>query len=255
MISRGAFLKVLFGSFFIQSSWSFEKMQGLGFASAMAPALKEIYKDKKERSEAYKRHLEYYNAHPYLASPVLGACINLEEKASLGKTVSSAPRFKKMIMGPYGAIGDSFFWGSVRPMASVVGVLVTLLWGWEGPVAFLLLYNLFHLWMRFRGLKEGLKDGNDVVGYIMSLDLPHWGMRLKYLSAALLGVVSVVLLNSLPVGAAGPHERLLLLGAGFPAVVAAVAAINLLFKRGLTLTRLIYIITPPLILYGFLFGR
>ena len=255
MISRGAFLKVLFGSFFIQSSWSFEKMQGLGFASAMAPALKELYKDKKARKEAYKRHLEYYNAHPYMASPVLGACINLEEKASLGGGVSSAPRFKKMIMGPYGAIGDSFFWGSVRPMASVIGVLVTLLWGWEGPVAFLVIYNLFHLWMRFRGLKEGLKDGHDVVGYIMSLDLPQWGMRFKYLAAAVLGAVSVVLLDAAAAGAGKPFGKWVWLGAGFPALVAAVAALNLLFKKGLSISKLIYIVTPPLILYGFLFCR
>jgi hypothetical protein len=29
--------------------------------------------------------------------------------------------------------------------------------------------------MRFYGLKAGVRDGKDVVGYIMSLDLPEWG--------------------------------------------------------------------------------
>lgn len=254
MISRGAFLKVLLGSFFIQSSWSFEKMQGLGFASAIAPALKELYKDKKSRIEAYKRHLDFFNAHPYMASPVLGASINLEEKASAGGPVSSsAPRFKKMVMGPYGAIGDSFFWGSLRPMASVVGVLATFLWGWKGPVVFLVLYNFFHLWMRFGGLKAGVRDGMDVVGYIMSLDLPHWGVRFKYFSAAVLGVTSVALLRTV-LGVAGPPlEKWVWLGAGFPAIVAAVVVINLLFKRGLSVSRLLYVIILPLILYGLLF--
>lgn len=253
MISRGALLKVFLGSFFIQSSWSFEKMQGLGFASAIAPALKEIFKDKKARIEAYKRHLEFYNAHPYMASPVLGASINLEEKAKGDAAgVSSAPKFKGMIMGPYGAIGDSFFWGSVRPMASVIGVLATLLWGWTGPVAFLLLYNGFHLWMRFYGLKAGVRDGTDVVGYIMSLDLPEWGVRLKYLTAAVLGVVSVVLLWTLFVEAGVPVKKWVWVVAGFPAVVALVVALDLLFNRGLSISKLVYVVTLPLILYGLL---
>lgn len=255
MISRGALLKVFLGSFFIQSSWSFEKMQGLGFASAIAPALKELFKDKKARIEAYKRHLEFYNAHPYMASPVLGAAINLEEKAGeKGPGASAAPRFKSMIMGPYGAIGDSFFWGSVRPMASVIGVLATLLWGWEGPVAFLLLYNCFHLWMRFYGLKAGVRDGKDVVGYVMSLDLPEWGLRFKYLTAAVLGVVSVVVLWSLFGATGAPVKKWVWLGAGFPAVMASVMALNLLFKRGLSISKLVYIVTLPLILYGLLLG-
>ncbi|MBI5587277.1 MAG: PTS system mannose/fructose/sorbose family transporter subunit IID [Deltaproteobacteria bacterium] len=253
MISRSAFLKVFLGSFFIQASWSFEKMQGLGFASAISPALKELYNDKKPRLEALKRHLAFYNAHPYMASPLLGASINLEEKAEKGEAQGAqVQKFKSMIMGSYGAIGDSFFWGSVRPMASVVGVLSTFLWGWKGPLVFLLVYNLFHLWMRWHGLKEGLVLGKDVVGYIMSLDLPEWGLRFKRVSAAVLGVVTVVALGSL-FGVAGPPVRKWLwLGAGLPAVIAAVLVLSLLFKRGLSVSKLIFIITLPLILYGLL---
>ena len=74
MITRGAMLKVFFDSFFIQSSWSFEKMQSLGFAAAISPAIVEVYRDSPEgKSAALKRPLAFYNAHPYMASPVLGA--------------------------------------------------------------------------------------------------------------------------------------------------------------------------------------
>jgi len=252
MISRVAFLKVFLGSFFIQSSWSFEKMQSLGFAAAIAPALKEIHGGKDQRVAAYKRHLEHYNAHPYMASPVLGAAINIEEQAAKGPGVdaTAVSKFKKMIMAPYGAIGDSFFWGSLRPMASAIGVLATLLWGWKGPVVFLILFNFFHLWMRWTGLRAGLRDGKNVVGSIMSLDLPHWSVRFKYLAAAALGVVSVVMLRSFAGPSWQPVERWFWLAAGFPAIVAAVVVVNLLFKRGFSISWLIYIITLPLMLYG-----
>lgn len=252
MISRTTRLKVFLGSFFIQSSWSFERMQGLGFAAAISPALKELYKDRRSRVEAFKRHLVFYNAHPYMSAPVLGASIRLEEKAAKGGSASQAPAFKKMTMGPYGAIGDSFFWGSVRPTASVLGVLATLLWGWKGPVVFLLVYNLFHLWMRWRGLGKGLKLGKDVVGYVMSLNLPEWGKRFKHLSAALLGVIAVATLFYFYGAQAPTVNRRLFLAAGLPAAVAGAAVFNVLLRRGLSVSKLIYIIIVPLLLYGLL---
>ncbi len=43
MITRRAMFKVFMGSFFIQSAWNFERLQGLGFASAISPALSEIF--------------------------------------------------------------------------------------------------------------------------------------------------------------------------------------------------------------------
>ena len=125
-----------------------------------------------------------------MASPVLGAAINMEEKARRGECAKDAPeRFKSLVMGPYGAIGDAFFWGAARPLASIAGVLATVLWGMWGPLVFLAVYNLFHLLMRWYGLKKGIELGDGVVAFIKSLDLPMWAVRLKYLSAALLGVL------------------------------------------------------------------
>jgi hypothetical protein len=55
MISRGALLKVFLGSFFIQSSWSFEKMQGL-VRIGYRPSPERDLQGQKARIEAYKRH-------------------------------------------------------------------------------------------------------------------------------------------------------------------------------------------------------
>ncbi|MBI4949589.1 MAG: PTS system mannose/fructose/sorbose family transporter subunit IID [Deltaproteobacteria bacterium] len=252
MISAVSFIKVFIGSFFIQSSWSFEKMQGLGFASAISPALDEIYGgDEAQKKGAYKRHLAFYNAHPYMASPVLGVAINMEEKARRGECAKEAPaRFKSLVMGPYGAIGDAFFWGAARPLASIAGVLATVFWSMWGPLVFLVVYNLFHLLMRWYGLKKGIELGDGVVAFIKSLDLPMLGVRLKYLSAALLGVLCAAsAVSLLPPSRGGAMTTALAIAASVTAALLSGYA----FKKGLTIQALASIVLAPLILYGIIF--
>jgi PTS system mannose-specific IID component len=208
MISLGTRLKVFLGSFFIQASWSFNKMQGLGFVAALSPALRELYADKVERREALKRHTAYYNAHPYMASPILGAVIELEEKTSQGRSDElSAGSFKEALMGPYGSIGDGFFWGMLRPVTALVGILAAFLFGLWGVVIFLALYNLFHIWMRWSGLGWGLKYGVKVIDRVAALDLPAWTRRGRYLGSALLGVVSFVMVVEV-CGLGGGEEQI-----------------------------------------------
>ncbi len=252
MISGKSFIKVFLGSFFIQSSWSFEKMQGLGFAAAIAPALEEIYgTDEGLKKGALKRHLAFYNAHPYMASPVLGAAINIEEKARKGECPKEAPsKFKSVVMGPYGAIGDAFFWGAVRPLASIAGVLAAVLWSMWGPIVFLALYNIFHLLMRWYGLKKGLELGDGVVAFIKSLDLPRWAVRLKYLSAALLGVLcAVTAVSLLPPSGNGAAKT----ASAVMASIAAAVLSGYAFKKGATIQALASVVIIPLILYGIIF--
>ncbi|MBI5233017.1 MAG: PTS system mannose/fructose/sorbose family transporter subunit IID, partial [Deltaproteobacteria bacterium] len=141
MIKNITLLKVFFHSFFIQSSWNFERLQSLGFAAAVSPALREIYTEKTTRMEAVRRHLEYYNSHPYMAGPVLGTVINMEERAVRGElSAQAASGFKKAVMGPYGAIGDMFFWAAIRPLSSVIGISGVIFFGAWGILGFLLFY-------------------------------------------------------------------------------------------------------------------
>jgi PTS system mannose-specific IID component len=249
-------LKVLAGSFFLQASWSFERMQGLGFAAAISPALKELYAaDEEKMREALKRHLVFYNAHPYMASPVLGACVRLEERARDGEAaVDSAARFKKLITGAYGAIGDSFFWGSVRPLASIIGIIATILWGVWGPLVFLVLYNLVHLWTRFRGLQKGLELGDGVVSYIKSLGLPRWAERGRRVCAALLGVLAAVFAVMLAPSLTGHPGGVGTAAVAITAVVALSLLQGVLQSRGVRISTLVYITLPPLLIYGLVAG-
>lgn len=182
-------IKVFLNSLFIQAAWSFTGMQNLGFASSVAPALKRLYRGK-ELEGALRRHMEFFNTHPYMAAPILGAVVRLEEEVKAGKRdIASVSSFKRGVMGPYGALGDSLFWSSIRPFAAVAGVIMALSGSLWAPVIFLIAFNMPHLWIRFYGLLAGYRLGEDIVVYIKSLDLPGWGRRVRGLALLLVGVL------------------------------------------------------------------
>ena len=63
---------IMLRSQFLQGSWNYERMQNGGWAYAIIPALKKLYPNKDDASAALKRHLEFFNTHPYIAAPILG---------------------------------------------------------------------------------------------------------------------------------------------------------------------------------------
>jgi PTS system mannose-specific IID component len=257
MITRRSIFKVFMGSFFVQSSWSFESMQGLGFAAAIYPALMEIYpEDDSARNAALKRQLVYYNAHPYMASPILGAVINMEEMVSRGECAPEmSVKFKSTLMAPYGAIGDMFFWGGIRPLASCLGIMAALLWGLWGPVVFLVVYNFFHLWMRWRGLENGYQLGSGVVGYIKGLELPRRSVTAHNITAVVLGAVAAVFawsFVSLVTGGGSGWRSTAIFIAALGVVIVATLLFNMLLRKGLGVLRLVYLVLLPLVLFGML---
>ena len=43
---------------------------------------KKLYSNKEDQVAALKRHMEFYNTHPYVSSPVMGVTLALEEEKS-----------------------------------------------------------------------------------------------------------------------------------------------------------------------------
>ena len=69
---------VMLRSTFLQGSWNYERMQNGGWCYAIIPAIKRLYTTKEEQAAALKRHLEFFNTQPYVASPVMGVTLALE---------------------------------------------------------------------------------------------------------------------------------------------------------------------------------
>ena len=75
---------VIMRSFLLQGCWNFERMQNLGFCYALMPALSKIYGKGEELRKALQRHLEFFNTHPFMAAPILGAVVRMEEDLKNG---------------------------------------------------------------------------------------------------------------------------------------------------------------------------
>lgn len=187
-LTRLTLLRVLWRSFFFQAAANYERMQNVGFAYTMAPALGRLYEGEALQA-AMQRHLVFFNSNPYLSSAVVGACLRIEEQVANGEQPPShVEAVKRITMGPLAAVGDTFFWSSLRPFAAawaVAGVVAGVHWA---PLAFLLLYNLFHLGIRAFGIFGGYRHGEGILTQIQQFRLVSLGERIHYVTAFFLGV-------------------------------------------------------------------
>ncbi len=195
-INRGVLARILWRSFFFQAANNYERMQNVGFAYCIQPALERLYAGD-DLQRAYERHLDFFNSHAYMTDALLGAVVKLEEDVAAGRISPDQVRaFKATMMGPLAAIGDSFFWASLKPFAAalaVAGIFSGVPWA---PIVFLLLYNLFHLGLRAYGLSAGYASGERVFEKICRIDLVQFSDRSHYLAGICLGVASATLLDT-----------------------------------------------------------
>ncbi len=157
-------------------------MQNLGFAFALIPLFREKNTTPRDKAETLIRHLQMFNTHPYLSSAIIGAVVRMEEDRKPDEDASSIVQLKQSLMGPYAAIGDTFFWGALRPFAGILSVILAWL-GWSlAPLLFVLVYVPVQFWIRLRGFQEGYRRGRQGIEFIRRLELPRLAMRLKWFS-------------------------------------------------------------------------
>lgn len=176
-------------SFIIQGSWNYHTMIGSGFAFAMLPALRAFFgKSRDGMDEPLRRHLEHFNAHPYLSSVALGAALRMEAD---GADPEQVRRFKLAVRGPLGSLGDALVWASWLPTVSLIALLLywTGMPGWVAVVAFLLLYNTGHIGLRIWGFRAGLREGHRVGRHLGHAALGRWTERLRSVGTLFLGLV------------------------------------------------------------------
>ncbi|MBF4808076.1 MAG: PTS mannose/fructose/sorbose transporter family subunit IID, partial [Lancefieldella rimae] len=113
---------------YLQGSWNYERMQNGGWAFSMIPAIKKLYPKKEDQIAALKRHLEFYNTHPYVSAPVIGVTLALEEGRANGEPIDDVAiqGVKVGMMGPLAGVGDPVFWFTVRPILGALGASLAL---------------------------------------------------------------------------------------------------------------------------------
>ena len=132
---------------FLQGSWNYERMQNGGWCYAMIPAIKKLYSSTEDRAAALKRHLEFYNTHPYVSAPVIGVTLALEEERANGAPVEdqAIQGVKVGMMGPLAGVGDPVFWFTIRPILGALGASMALSGSIVGPLLFFLAWNIIRM--------------------------------------------------------------------------------------------------------------
>ncbi len=172
-LSKKERLSVALRSTFLQGSWNYERMQNGGWAFSIIPAIKKLYTTEEERSAALKRHLEFFNTHPYVASPVIGVTLALEEEHANGAEVDNAAiqGVKVGMMGPLAGVGDPVFWFTVRPILGALGASLAMTGNIMGPILFFVLWNVirwgFMWYTQEFGYKAGAKITEDLSGGLL----------------------------------------------------------------------------------------
>jgi len=166
-LGRATLLEIGLRANLLQAAWNFERQQGLGWAFALAPALRQLYPSREDRLSRLAEHTAYFNTQPTLASIALGAAARIEEDRARGAggDAASMARLKAALGSALAALGDRLFWFSLRPFAAAIGVLVAMVHpshGW-GAWALWLVYALPHLTMRFGGVGWGYSAGPAVL--------------------------------------------------------------------------------------------
>ena len=149
---------------FLQGSWNYERMQNGGWCYAIIPAIKKLYSKEEDRAAALKRHLEFYNTHPYVSAPVMGVTLALEEERANGMPVDdqTVQGVKVGMMGPLAGVGDPVFWFTVRPILGALGASLALSGSIVGPLLFFVVWNLVRIAFLWYTQEFGYKVGTSI---------------------------------------------------------------------------------------------
>lgn len=163
-LSKADRMNVCFRSTFIQGSWNYERMQNGGYCFAMIPAIRKLYSSTADRAAALKRHLEFFNTHPYIASSIIGVTLSLEQEKANGAPIDDATiqGVKVGMMGPLAGIGDPVFWFTLRPILGAMCATLAMDGSIMGPLMFFIVWNIIRYGFMWYTQEFGYKVGNKI---------------------------------------------------------------------------------------------
>ena len=151
-------------SYFLLSSFNYERMQNGGVAYTLIPAIKKLYSSKADRAAALKRHLEFFNTHPFMANPIFGVTLALEEERANGANVDDAAisGVKIGMMVTLAGAGDPLFWFTLRPIMLSLGASLAVSGNVAGPFVFFILWNIMAAVVKWYTQEFGYRAGTAI---------------------------------------------------------------------------------------------
>ena len=181
--------KVAIRSLGMEWDWNYERQMNMAFCYSMLPIIKKLYPNKDDQAEAMQRHLEFFNTTPHMSTLILGITAAMEEQKANDPEfeTESINNVKVSLMGPLAGIGDSFIWGTLRIIATGVGVSLAAQGNILGPILFLLLFNIPAQGLRFYLMHAGYKLGSGFLAKVQESGL----MEVLTYGASVLGLMVI----------------------------------------------------------------
>ncbi|MDK2982389.1 MAG: fructoselysine/glucoselysine system component [Chloroflexota bacterium] len=161
-IDRETLNKIQWRSWLFQASFNYERMGGLGYCFTIIPGLKKLFPKQEDLQEATQRNIQLFNTTAQCVPFIVGTALSLEEEYANNKDFdpSSINALKVALMGPLAGIGDAFFQGVLRIIASAIGVGMVNNGNAMGVIVAFLAFNVPSLYLRIKGLYVGYKMGS-----------------------------------------------------------------------------------------------
>ncbi len=163
-VTRKDLKSIFVRSIAYNSSFNYERQLNLGWAWSIMPILRKLYKDDPEQMKlALQRHLEFNNITPFICTVLFGITVALEEQNANDESfdTESINAIKVGLMGPLSAIGDSFFFGTLRVIAAGLGCSLALEGNMMGPILYLVLFNVPNFASRYYLMFKGYELGTN----------------------------------------------------------------------------------------------
>lgn len=117
----------LYYYFIAEMGISYERLQALGWCTALIPILERLYSDKEELKAALTRHLVFYNTEAVYGGVINGVTIAMEQQRANGEDITddAITGIKTGLMGPMAGIGDSIDWATLKPIIFGLGATLS----------------------------------------------------------------------------------------------------------------------------------
>ena len=170
LVSRKEQVTMFWRSFGIQSAFSFDRMQALGFTWGLMPLLSRLYQSKEDLAAALRRHLGFFNTNPWVVGPVMALTATMEARRAAGEEVDVEliQGVKAGLTGPLAGIGDLLFVGMLRSILSGVAASLALAGNPIAPWVFFFGNNIVHVWVRWESLMYTFKRGTSFMSDLAS---------------------------------------------------------------------------------------
>ncbi|MBN1293380.1 MAG: PTS mannose/fructose/sorbose transporter family subunit IID [Candidatus Latescibacteria bacterium] len=185
-------------SYFFQGSFSIKSRQNMGFAFCLEPAGRKLFKNPIDRKAFQLRHTEFFNGNPFMITLVLGAVSHMEERVldDDGLSLEDISRFKTAVGKATGAVGDRFFWRTLRPFGLVMGLLLSISYDIWGVALFLAIFNIPTMYLRWYWLYKGYMLGPKVVLELKNPNLDRASQTMEIFGGVFLAFLSVAFLSN-----------------------------------------------------------